>query len=120
MKRRSGRVKKRAPTARSHEEATIESFRKDPEFAAYLLSEVLADGDVGEFLDLMKYMTKAFGGMAKVAAGARLNETSLYRALSRRGNPELKSFSAILKAMGMRIAIQVEERPKAARVRQAA
>jgi len=30
----------------------------------------------------------------------------LYRTLSEKGNPELKTLSAILKAMGMRLAIQ--------------
>lgn len=32
----------------SHEEATIQSFVKDPEFADYLMEEVLKDGDEDE------------------------------------------------------------------------
>ena len=32
----------------THEEATINSFMRDPEFADYLLSEVLRDGDKDE------------------------------------------------------------------------
>lgn len=32
----------------THEEATINSFMKDPEFADYLMSEVLRDGDEDE------------------------------------------------------------------------
>ncbi|MGH8755489.1 MAG: DNA-binding protein, partial [Burkholderiales bacterium] len=40
-----------------------------------------------------------------------LNATSLYRTLSPQGNPELKSLTALLKAMGMRLAVQpVRER----------
>lgn len=31
---------------------------------------------------------------------------TLYGALSRRGNPELRSLTALLKALGMRLAVQ--------------
>jgi DNA-binding phage protein len=34
--------------ARSHEQTTVESFRKDPEFAAEYLNFVLEDGDQEE------------------------------------------------------------------------
>jgi DNA-binding phage protein len=56
-------------------------------------------------------MAKAFGGVSKLAEEAELNATSLYRTLSPHGNPELKSLTALLKAMGMRLAVQpVRER----------
>ena len=32
----------------SHEEATIRSFVRDPEFAEFYLKEVIADGDMDE------------------------------------------------------------------------
>jgi probable addiction module antidote protein len=105
---------------RTHDEAMAESFRKDPEFAADLLTDVIADGDEAELLILLRQLSKAFGGVTKIAARSGLNATSLYRTLSRRGNPELKSFTAILKAMGMQVAIRVAERPKGARPRRAA
>jgi DNA-binding phage protein len=44
--------------------------------------------------------------VSEVAEAADLNATTLYRTLSQRGNPELKSLTAILKAMGLRIAVQ--------------
>jgi probable addiction module antidote protein len=91
---------------RSHEEATIESFRDDPEFAAEYLNQVLEDGDQDELLVALRRMAGAFGGVCGVAEAADLNATTLYRTLSQRGNPELKSLSAILKAMGLRIAVQ--------------
>jgi probable addiction module antidote protein len=91
---------------RSHEEATIESFRDDPEFAAEYLNQVLEDGDQDELLVALRRMAGAFGGVSGVAEAADLNVTTLYRTLSQRGNPELKSLSAILKAMGLRIAVQ--------------
>jgi len=51
-------------------------------------------------------MAKAFGGVTMIAEKAHLNTTQLYRMLSPEGNPELRSFIAVLKAMGMRLAIQ--------------
>jgi DNA-binding phage protein len=50
-------------------------------------------------------MAKAFGGMQVVAEKAQLNPTQIYRKLSAEGNPELMSISAILRAMGMRLAV---------------
>jgi DNA-binding phage protein len=41
-----------------------------------------------------------------VAEQARLNPTQLYRTLSPKGNPALSSLAAILKAMGLRLAVQ--------------
>jgi probable addiction module antidote protein len=47
----------------------------------------------------------SFGGVTAIAKKTHLNPTQLYRTLSAEGNPELRSFSAILKAMGMRLAV---------------
>jgi probable addiction module antidote protein len=92
--------------SRAHDEAKIESFRKDPGYAAEYLNTVLEDGDQEELLETLRYMAQAFGGVTKLAEDAELNVTTLYRTLSRKGNPELKSLTAILKAMGMRLAVQ--------------
>jgi probable addiction module antidote protein len=91
---------------RSHERATIESFRRNPQFAAEYLNAVLEDGDQDELMVALRRVATAFGGVSQVAEAADLNATTLYRTLSRRGNPELKSLTAILKAMGLRIAVQ--------------
>ena len=40
-----------------------------------------------------------------MAVQAQLNPTQLYRTLSPKGNPALSSLSAILKAMGLRLAV---------------
>jgi probable addiction module antidote protein len=91
---------------RNHEEATIESFRKDPKFAAEYLNDVLEDGDQEEVMIALRRMAHAFGGVPKLAERAKLNATTLYRTLSREGNPELRSMAALLKAMGLRLAVQ--------------
>ena len=88
----------------AHEEATIESFRNDPDYAAVYLNAVLEDGDQEELMLALRRVATAFG-MKEVAETARLNPKTLYRTLSPAGNPELRSFQAILAAMGMRLAI---------------
>jgi probable addiction module antidote protein len=99
---------------RSHEEATVESFRKDPKFAAEYLNAVLEDGNQEELMLALRYMAAAFGGVPKLAEQAELNATTLYRTLSPQGNPELKSLRALLKAMGMRLAVEPIKHKRAA------
>jgi probable addiction module antidote protein len=92
--------------SRSHDAAKIESFRNNPIYAAEYLNAVLEDGNQEELLETLRYLATAFGGVPKLAEEADLNATTLYRTLSRVGNPELKSLTALLKAMGMRLAVQ--------------
>ncbi len=91
--------------SRSHEEATIASFRRDPQFAAEYLNTILKEGGQQELMSALRYMAKAFGGVPHLAEEAELNATTLYRTLSPQGNPELKSLTALLRAMGMRLAV---------------
>jgi probable addiction module antidote protein len=98
---------------RSHAEATAEMFRSDPAFAAEYLDAVLADGDQAELMIALRHMADAFGGVARIAEKAHLSPTTLYRTLSRSGNPELRSLSAILSVMGLRIAVQPVTEPVA-------
>ncbi len=91
---------------RARDEAMADLFREDPGYAVALLNSILADGDQGELLIALRQLTKAFGGVQKVAESANLNPTQLYRTLSSEGNPELASLAAILKAMGLRLAVE--------------
>lgn len=99
--------------SRAHDEAMAELYRKDPEFALQVINNILEDGDQGELLIVLRQMAKAFGGVQTVADKAHLNPTQLYRTLSPTGNPALSSFSAILKAMGLRLAVQSIQTPPA-------
>lgn len=92
--------------SKPHEDAMAEVYRQDPELARDLLNAILADGDQAELLIVLRQMTKAFGGVQAVAEKANLNPTQLYRTLSPEGNPALSSFTAIVKAMGMKICLQ--------------
>lgn len=95
---------------RSHDDAMVELFRDDPAAAAATLNAILADGDQGELLVTLRQMAKAVGGVSAVAKASELNATQLYRTLSKRGNPELRSLTALLRTMGFRLAVEPLER----------
>lgn len=92
--------------SRPHDEAMAQYYRRKPAFAIRMLNETLADGDQQELLVLLRQMSLAFGGVRAIAEQAELNPTQLYRTLSAEGNPSLSSLTAILKAMGLRIAVK--------------
>lgn len=94
------------PPDRSHENSVVELFQEEPEVAVDLLNQILADGEPGELLIALRQMAKAFGGVTAIAEKANLNPTQLYRTLSEQGNPSLTSLTAILKAMGLRLAVE--------------
>ena len=98
----------RGPTMkdRAHDESMAELFREDPAFATRYLNDVLQDGDQADLLVALRQIAQAFGGVPAVAEKAHLNATQLYRTLSAEGNPELRSLTAVLKALGMRLAVQ--------------
>lgn len=96
---------------RLHDDAMAELFRGDPNFAAEYLNSLLEDGEQADLLIALRQMAKSFGGVSTLAEKAHLNPTQLYRTLSPEGNPALSSLSAILKAMGMRLAVQPVRTP---------
>ena len=103
--------------SRPHDEAMAELYRSDPAFALEIINAILEDGDQAELLTVLRHMAQAFGGVQAVAEQARLNPTQLYRTLSPQGNPALSNLSAILKAMGLRLAVQPLSSSKAVRAR---
>jgi probable addiction module antidote protein len=96
---------------RNHEEVVVEMFNENPEFAAEYLNAVLEDGDQKELMFALRRTAEAFGGVPQLAKKTNLHVKTLYRTLSQQGNPELKSLTAMLKAMGMRIAVEPIKSP---------
>jgi probable addiction module antidote protein len=82
----------------------------DPVEAAGYLNAAIEDGDKELFLLALRNVAEArLGGMSKLAEATGLNRESLYRMLSGKGNPELKSLDRLLHALGLKIAVQVDE-----------
>ena len=86
----------------SHEERLIEELRADPEFAREYLATSMEE-DIPVMLVALRQLAEACGGMAKIAEEAGITREALYRALSPKGNPTIKTFTAVLKAIGMRL-----------------
>ena len=91
---------------RAHDDAMAEIFREDLAFATQYLNDILEEGDQSDLLIALRQIAKAYGGVPAIAEKAHLNPTQLYRTLSPQGNPELRSLTAVLKAIGLRLAIQ--------------
>ena len=95
--------------AASHHEREVEELREDREFAVEYLKgalESLADPeDRGVGLIMLRALAEACGGMGKVAAQAGISRESLYRSLSPRGNPTLKTLLAVLNVLGLRLSV---------------
>ena len=105
------RTKKSEVLHADHDVMVVEMFREDPEFAAEYLNGVLEDGDQKELLLAMRRIAEAFGGVGELAKRTNLHAKTLYRTLSPQGNPELKSLTALLQAMGMRIMVAPTKSP---------
>jgi probable addiction module antidote protein len=96
---------------RAHDDAMAEFFREDPAFTTQYLNDILKEGEQADLLIALRQIAKAFGGIPAIAEKVRLNPTQLYRTLSPEGNPELRSLTVILKAMNMRLAVQLLQQP---------
>ena len=95
--------------SRPYSEHLKEAFA-DPIEAAGYLNVALEDGNKELFLLALRNVAEArLGGMSKLAEATGLNRESLYRMLSGKGNPELKSLDKLLHALGLKIAVEVDE-----------
>ncbi len=80
---------------RDYQEDLIESL-KDPKEASAYLNAALLDGDKKAFLLALKNVLEAQGGMTKVSERTKMNRVSLYKMLSRNGNPGFHNILQLL------------------------
>jgi probable addiction module antidote protein len=90
-----------------HKVGLFEDLR-DPEFEIEYLNAALEDEDPRVFLVALRNVAEA-RGLSQVARDAQLNRENLYRMLSPNGNPQLSSLTALLRSIGLRLAIQPEQ-----------
>ena len=88
----------------SYQDYLIESLT-DPKEAAGYLNAALEGGDINVFLLALQNVVKARGGVSKLAKKTHKSRTSLYKALSEKGNPYLKNTNEILSSIGMHLAV---------------
>lgn len=89
--------------SRDYHKGLIEDL-KDPAEAAAYLEVALEDGSNEEFLLALRNVAEA-KGLSNVSRESKLNRESLYKMLSKKGNPQLSSLSTLLKSMGLRLSV---------------
>lgn len=96
----------------AHHESEVAELRVDRDLAVEYLKaamESLDDPDNrAAGLLALRTVAEAYGGLGAVAAEAGISRESLYRALSPKGNPTLKTLLAVLKTVGMRLSVEPE------------
>jgi probable addiction module antidote protein len=89
----------------SYRESLLESLR-NPDEAAHYLDACLDDEDPRVFLLALRDVADSRGGIRALSRDTGLNRESLYRMLSKSGNPSLKSLDEVLTAFGLRLAVE--------------
>ncbi len=75
-----------------------------PEEIRAFLQEVAATGDESDFIHALSTAARA-KGMTEVAEQAGVTRASLYKSLSRDGNPNFTTISKVTKALGCKLAV---------------
>ena len=110
-------MRKKPTAAVSHHVREVAELRADRELAVEYLKAAMESLDDPENraagLLALRTVAEAYGGLGVVAAEAGISRESLYRTLSPRGNPTLKTLVAVLKTVGMRLSVEPEKHARA-------
>jgi probable addiction module antidote protein len=98
-------VKKAVPPSRPYREWLIEHLKSRKNAAAYL-EAAIDEGDAAALMLALRNIADAHGGVGAIAQETGLRRETLYRTLSKKGNPQLKSLSAILAAVGLKLSVK--------------
>lgn len=80
--------------SRSHADATVEMFRKDPKLAVDYLNDVLASGDETDVTHALRSLSDAFGD------GEVLSADSLYRVIQLHQQQKIRQLRGKLSWVG--------------------
>lgn len=83
---------------------TGDYLKTQRDVVAYL-NAALEDGDPAVVLEALRNVAQARGGMSALARAAGVSRESLYRTLSRRGNPKIETLIGLLRALGLRLTV---------------
>ncbi|MBU2573919.1 MAG: putative addiction module antidote protein [Elusimicrobia bacterium] len=91
-------------TYRSHDDYLNKAL-KDPKEAARYLNAAADENDQALILAALAQVAKAHG-LSKTAKLASLSRMGLYKTLSKKGNPEFKTFMGVLHASGLQMSFK--------------
>ena len=98
----------------SHHDCEVVELRADHELSVEYVKVAMKslndpeDRAVG--LLMLRTIAEAYGGLGVIAKEAGISREALYRALSPKGNPTLKTLLAVLKAVGLRLSVEAGPR----------
>jgi probable addiction module antidote protein len=93
-----------APSA-PYKPAQHEWLRKDAKHSAAYLEAAIETGEPGDLMAALRDIADAHGGVSYIAKTTGLGRETLYRTLSKKGNPQLSSLMPILEAVGLRLVV---------------
>jgi len=94
---------------RNYRDFVTETMKNSSEAAEYLrasLEEYSADGNLEAFIAAIRSVAEAQGGISGLAKKADLNRQTLYRTLSKEGNPRIRTLRSVLNSLGFRLTIE--------------
>src|ERR1700746_4019948 len=94
---------KRKATLKTVPWDAAEYLKSDKDIAHYL-EAVFEDGDPSLVAAALGDVARA-KGMARIAQAAGLGRESLYKALSKKGNPEFASVLKVMRALGLKLKV---------------
>jgi probable addiction module antidote protein len=97
---------------RNYRDFVTELLKNPEEAAEYLrasLDEYSADGNLEAFLTAVRTVADAQGGITELAKKTELNRQTLYRTLSKEGNPRIKTLRSVLSSLGFRLSVEPAE-----------
>lgn len=95
--------------ARKYEDHLMDQLR-DPKLASAYLNACLEDGDVDTFLLAVRDVVNAQSSMREIADETGLSRESMYKSLSKTGNPRVKNFFNIIQCLGLDISFKPKRR----------
>ncbi len=84
---------------------TSDYLRTKKDVVAYL-NAALEDGEPAVLLEALRNVAQTRGGMGALAKAAGVSRESLYRTLSRRGNPKIETVMELIRALGLKFTVE--------------
>ena len=97
---------------KSYQSELLKELRNPQEAAEYLNACFEDSEEV--FLQGLRNVVEARGGVGNIAKVTDLNRENLYRSLSKKGNPKFSNLSAILEAVGITLTFKANSKRKIA------
>lgn len=94
---------------RSYRSFVTETVKDPDEAAEYLrasLESYVLDSNIEAFLVAIRTVADTQGGIAEIAGKTGLNRQTLYRTLSKEGNPSIKTLQSILSSLGFKLSVE--------------